>query len=162
MFFEPCVVFNGWLAGGQLTGELQNYHWEKKHDFHLHGCLQGNRWSKDNGLCISETIPLGISKKQQFINKGSNKVHPQFKHTYLFDTLWYSTFSAYRFRSRQNKDWMGRKITKYLRNTKNFTKILTQHFLTYNWMKNVMIVMKSNIFPTEMVSTTHVSIILEM
>jgi hypothetical protein len=29
-------------------------------------------------------------------------------------------------------------------------------------MKNVMIVMKSNIFPTEMVSTTHVSIILEM
>jgi hypothetical protein len=25
MFFEPWVAFNGWLAGGQLTGELQKY-----------------------------------------------------------------------------------------------------------------------------------------
>ena len=85
-----------------------------------------------HGLCISETVPLGMSIKQQFINKGSNKVHPQFKHPYLFDALWSSTFSENRFRSRQNKDWMGRKRTKYLRNTEKFTKILTEHFLTYN------------------------------
>jgi hypothetical protein len=25
-YFEPGIVFNGWLAGGQLTGELQTYH----------------------------------------------------------------------------------------------------------------------------------------
>jgi alkaline phosphatase len=73
-------------------------------------------------------------------------MHPQFKHPYLFDGQGWSTFSANRFCSRQNKNWMGR-----------ITETLKEHLLIHNWMKNV----KSNIFSTEMVYYTCQKVLLK-